>query len=76
MRASCESAEPECALHKGRKHSFVALLRVRTGAKHRLTAIGLQSSNVSFNAFVRMARSQRGAGRDRHTVRDRATGPA
>jgi hypothetical protein len=59
VRASCESPEPECALHTGRKHTFVALLRLRTGAKHRLTAIGLQSSHVSFNAFVRMARSLR-----------------
>jgi hypothetical protein len=59
VRVECESPEPECKLHKGRKHSFVALLRVRSGPAHRLTAIGLQSSHVSFNAFARMARSLR-----------------
>lgn len=59
VRAECESPEPECKLYKGRKHGFVAQLRLRSGAEHRLTAIGLQSSNVSFESFVRMARSLR-----------------
>jgi hypothetical protein len=62
VRVECESPQPECKLHKGRKHGFVAQMRLRSGAKHRLTAIGLFSSHVSFESFVRMARSLRRVG--------------
>jgi hypothetical protein len=58
-RVFCESPEPECKLHKGRSHGFVVQLRIRSGKHHRLTAIGLESNNVPFRAFVRMARSLR-----------------
>jgi hypothetical protein len=59
ISAYCESAEPECKLFKGRTHGFVLVMRLRTGKQHRLTGIGLESSNISFRQFVRVARSLR-----------------
>jgi hypothetical protein len=34
-------------------------MRLRSGAQHRLTAIGMFSSQVPFSRFVRVARSLR-----------------
>ncbi len=59
VHAYCETAEPECKLLKGRTHGFYIAMRVRTGKKHRLTGIDLESSNISFHQFVRVARSLR-----------------
>ena len=59
VRVSCESPEPECKLNKGRIHSFLLDMRLHTGPNHRLTAIGMLSSEVSFARFVRVARSLR-----------------
>jgi hypothetical protein len=59
VRVSCESPEPQCRLHEGRTHSFVLLMRVRSGKRHRLTSIEMLSSHVPFARFVRAARSLR-----------------
>jgi hypothetical protein len=57
VRVSCESPEPQCKLHKGRIHSFLLRMPVRSG--NRVTAIGMLSSHVRFARFVQVARSLR-----------------
>jgi hypothetical protein len=59
VNAYCESAEPECKLFKGRTHGFYIVMHLGSGKKDRLTGVDLESSNVSFRKFVRVARSLR-----------------
>lgn len=56
--AYCE-ALPRCRLIAGRKHGFLLGLHLRAGKQHRRTSVFLDSSDVSFRRFVRVARSLR-----------------